>query len=138
MSMCSKFHVHSLSRSSDMEVINSSIFGKIFIDILMPMKFIEKKRINKSGRTKKKKTSHCKIQRAVNTFMACRISFMPAKNTSNTLYNAFLMSYNVSFFYDKLKFAYKKIYITVSIDNADKNSHQKNAWLIRKLRLVSW
>ena len=61
MSMSSKFHVHSLSRSSDMEAINSSIFGKIFIDILMPMKFIEKKRINKSGRTKKKKTSHCKI-----------------------------------------------------------------------------
>ena len=36
--------------------------------------------------TNKTQTSHCKIQRAVNTFMDRRISFMPAKKTSN---NAF-------------------------------------------------
>ena len=34
---------------------------------------------------KKIKTLHCKIQQAVNTFMACRISFMPAEKTSNGL-----------------------------------------------------
>ena len=33
----------------------------------------------------KKKTSHCKIQWVVNTFMARRISFMPAEKTSNAL-----------------------------------------------------
>ena len=32
-----------------------------------------------------KKTSHCKTQRVVNTFMARQISFMPAENTSNAL-----------------------------------------------------
>ena len=65
--------------------VSNSMF--LFLSFVCVFSLQQTKRIqkNKSNRTKKKKTSHCKVWRAVNTFMARRISFMPAKKTSNAL-----------------------------------------------------
>ena len=65
--------------------VSNSIF--LFLSFIYVLSLQQTKRIRKKQikSNKKKKTSHCKIQGAVNTLMACRISFIPAKKTSNVL-----------------------------------------------------